>query len=376
MADKFDDSSIHEKRRQARLVRRIVLVVITALTALIVIAGISVYIYITSALEPIERDSDSEKRVEIPIGSSAGTIGKILEKEGLIKNAFIFRYYTRYKNESGFQAGVYELSPSMSTDELISQLKEGTMEAEPSLRFTIPEGKWFEDIVEIIAEETSYDKEEIVDELDDEDFLEKVIDNYSIITDDILDEDIRYPLEGYLFPARYDFYEEEPSIQEIAVKMIERTEANVVEFSEQIEAGEYNVHEVLTIASIVEREAQQAEDRPIIAGVLYNRLEQDMKLEVDPSVAYAIEEHVYMTSYEDLESESPYNTYRYEGLPPGPIASPGQGALKAALEPENNDYLFFYARPNGEVIYNVDYNEHNEVQEKYREEWEEAQESE
>ncbi|MFB4164826.1 endolytic transglycosylase MltG [Alteribacillus sp. JSM 102045] len=367
---------LEERVKQAKIIRKIVLIVIAVIALVIIGVGIGGYIYITSSLKPVDEGNEETVEVEIPIGSSSSSIGQILEEEGVIKNGTIFRYYVTYKNEKGFQAGTYELSPSMDINEIIRSLKEGTVIQEPELTFIIPEGTWYDDIITRIAKETPYEEEEIEEQLEDEEYLKELIERYEILDEDILQSDVRYPLEGYLFPARYDFEEEKPAISVIIEQMIERMEENVVKFSEQLEASDYSVHDLLTLASIVEREAQRQEDRPIIAGVLFNRLEEGMRLEVDPTVAYAIGEHKYMTSFEDLETDSPYNTYRYEGLPPGPIASPGADSIKAVMIPNDNDYIYFYARQNGEVIYNEDYDEHRKTQETYRSEWEEAEETE
>jgi UPF0755 protein len=190
-----------------------------------------------------------------------------------------------------------------------------------------------------------------------------------MLTDDILQEDIRYPLEGYLFPARYDFMEEQPSIETVVEAMLNGTQTVINEFASEFEESEYTVHELLTLASIIEREAQKAEDRYLISGVLYNRLDKGMRLQVDPTVSYAIGEHRYMTSYADTEVDSPYNTYRYAGIPIGPIASPGKDSIRASLLPEKTEALYFYARYNGEVIYNETFEEHNRTVQMYREEW-------
>ncbi|MFD2704030.1 endolytic transglycosylase MltG [Salibacterium lacus] len=363
-----------EKERQAGIVRKIILITLAVLVTLAAAAAIGGWLYISSSLEPVDKDSEEQVSVEIPIGSNASDIGSILEDADVIKNGMVFQYYVRYKNEQGFQAGTYELSPSMNIDTIIDQLKEGTMMKEPSFSFTIPEGTWYKGIVQTMAEAGPHDVEEIRTKLADEEYLNQLIEEHDALTDTVLNEEIRHPLEGYLFPATYEFVDENASIEEITTRMIEQTEEIMVEFSEQVEESDYTFHELLTLASIVEREARQEEDRPKIAGVLFNRLEEGMRLEVDPTVSYAMGEHNYMTSTEDLQTDSPFNTYQHTGIPPGPIASPGRSSIEAVMNPEDNTYLFFYARPGGEVIYNEKYEDHREVQEQYRQEWVEARE--
>ncbi|RSL31582.1 endolytic transglycosylase MltG [Salibacterium salarium] len=374
MEDDPKKGPLMEKEKQAKVVRKIIFITLAILVVVIAAVSIGGYLYISSALEPADEQSDESINIEIPIGSNAAAIGEILEEEGVIKNGTIFQYYVRYNNESGFQAGEYELSPSMDIDQIIQELKEGIVEQEYAISFIIPEGTWYEDIVSTISEETQHEESEIRTQLQEEEYVEELIEQYNILTEDILADDIRYPLEGYLFPTKYNFLEEDVEITTIIERMIERTQENMVKFSEQVEENDYSIHEILALASIVEREAREQEDRPRIAGVLYNRLDEGMRLEVDPTVSYAVGEHNYMTSNEDLESESPYNTYRFEGFPPGPIASPGTPSVEAVLNPEESEDLYFYARHNGEVIYNETYEEHREVQEQYRSEWIEAQE--
>ncbi|WP_100372009.1 endolytic transglycosylase MltG [Bacillus sp. FJAT-45037] len=363
-------NDLYEQRvSEAKVVRKIVLYSIIGLAVMGIIAIISGYFYFKSVLGPVDSGEGEVVEVTVPIGSSSNQIGQILEDEGLIHNGTIFRYYVRYKNESGFQAGEYALSTSMTMDEMIEELKEGRVMEEPELIFTIPEGRWLVDIATMIGNATVHEADDVVDVLTDEEYIESLIEQYSMLTEDVLDEDIRYALEGYLFPARYDFIEAEPSIETIIEAMLDRTQETFDQFASQLEDSEYTAHEILTLASIIEREAQTSEDRYKISGVLYNRLEQDMPLQVDPTVAYAIGEHLYMTTYKNLEIDSPYNTYRYRGIPIGPIANPGQDAIQAAFEPENTDYLFFYARYSGEVIYNETYAEHDRTHQQYRQEW-------
>ncbi|OLS36558.1 aminodeoxychorismate lyase [Alkalihalophilus pseudofirmus] len=366
-------NDLYEERvSEAKVVRKIVFYSVIGLAAMALIAIISGYFYFSNALGPVDSGEGETVEVTIPIGSSSTQIGQILEEEGLINNGTIFRYYVRYKNESGFQAGTYALSTSMTMDEMIQELKEGRVIEEPELIFTIPEGRWLEDVAVMIANETGHEAEEVMSVLNDEEYLEELINRFSMLTDDIMQEDIRYPLEGYLFPARYDFMEAEPSIQTVIEAMLSRTQEIIDQNMAAIEESDYSVHEILALASIIEREAQTSEDRYKIAGVLHNRLDDGMRLEVDPTVAYAIGEHRYMTTFADLEVQSPYNTYRNTGIPIGPIANPGEDAIKAAINPEDTNYLFFYARYNGEVIYNETYEAHNRTHQQYRQEWVEA----
>ncbi|MGO4887376.1 endolytic transglycosylase MltG [Anaerobacillus sp. MEB173] len=357
------------EQEEASIVRKIVFSLFILIIIVVGAVGVSGFVFVKGALGPMDEESAEMVEVHIPIGSSSSKIGVILEENGLIKNATFFRYYVRYKNETGFQAGDYQLSTAMNLNEIIDELKEGTVFEEAALSFTIPEGRWLEDIVAIIAEDSDFTTEEIEEKMKDREYISSLIEKFSILDEEILQDDIRWPLEGYLFPARYDFVEEDVVLETIIETMIERTSTILGKYTEQLNNQEYSIHELMTLASIVEREAKTEEDRYLIAGVLYNRLDKGMPLQVDPTVAYALGEHRYMTTYADLEVDSPYNTYKYAGIPIGPIANPGENAIRATLEPKDTDYIYFYARRNGEVIYNETYTEHNKVVQQYRNEW-------
>src|SRR5690606_29197739 len=159
------------------------------------------------------------------------------------------------------------------------------------------------------------------------------------------------PLEGYLFASTYDFYDEEPSIESIVELMLERTESVVEPYLDEIADKGLTVHEDITFASLIEQEAKTEEQRREILGIFYNRLEEGMKLQTDPTVLYALGEHKDRVLYEHLEVNSPYNTYQVKGLTPGPIANAGESSLEAALNPDETDYLYFLATPTGEVLF-------------------------
>ncbi|WP_078390890.1 endolytic transglycosylase MltG [Shouchella patagoniensis] len=363
----------HERASQAKTVRKIVLICVAVLFALVLVVLIGGYTYLSNALKPVDSEGDSrEVEVEIPVNTSTSGIAAILEDEGVIRNATIFRYYTRYKNESDFQAGTYTLNSAMETDEIISNLKDGRVMTETALTITVPEGLTLNTLTERLAEFTGSSQEDIFAVIDDTDYVHSLIDEYEMLTEEVLDEEIHHPLEGYLFPASYPFENEQPDIETVVKAMLDQMEVIYQNNKAYIEASDYTFHELLTMGSIIEREAREARDRFEIAGVLHNRLDDDMMLQVDPTVAYAQGEHIYMTTYDDLDVDSPYNTYLYTGLPPGPISTVREQSIVAAADPNETDYLYFYARYNGEIIYNEDYDQHLEARNTYRHEWEEA----
>ncbi|MBB6448572.1 UPF0755 protein [Geomicrobium halophilum] len=381
MSDEHRQDEISKTKKDrvqtSRKVRRIVLVMILVLIGLVLIGVLSGFLYVRAAVSPMDENDDTPIKIEIPSGATISSIGETLEDENLVTNSTFFRYYARYRNFTGFQAGTHELNRTMDIEEIMESLQEGTSAREYELSYLIPEGWWLEDIANTIAEESNHSMEDVMALLDDEEYAEGLVEEYSLLTEDILNEDIRYPLEGYLFPATYGFVEQDTPLNEIVESMLTQTFDVYRGVLQNVDNEEdLGLHEVLTLASIVEREAQTPEDRRLISGVLHNRLDEGMQLEVDPTVAYAQGEHLYMTSLEDTGIDDPYNTYQNSGLPPGPIASPGEDAILSVFEPEDSDYLYFYARVHGEVIYSETFEEHSAVHEEYRDEWIEAREEE
>ncbi len=361
-----------EPLNESQTVRRIVGIIL--LICIILFAGLigGAALYINSALKPVDAKTNESIRISIPIGSSVSEIAKLLEENGAIKSALIFRYYVKYKNETGFQAGDYELTTAMDVPEIIEELKEGTVYKEAKMKFTIPEGCNLAAISEIIAKETDYSQEEIINKLQDQKLIEKLASAYPMLNlKDIRQEGIKYSLEGYLFPATYAFEEENPPLETIITAMVEKMQAVIEKYEKEIEQSDFSVHEILTLASLIETETQKSADRFKVSGVFHNRLEKNMRLDSDPTVKYALDKKEIQVTYQDLNVSSPYNTYRMKGMPIGPIASPREESIKAALQPAKVDEFYFFARPNGQVIYTKTLNEHEKVVAAYRHEWKE-----
>ena len=355
-----------ERQEEAKVIRKIVGLVILCLVIVIGGTAIGGYLYVNSALKPVDPDNSKSVKVEIPIGSGVTSIGNILEEKGIVKNSTVFKYYVKFNNEAGFQAGSYDLTPSMTLNEIVNSLKTGKVMRKAEFKITVPEGLQLDQIAEIIADRSPYKQEEIETKLNDKKWLEQLKEEYpDLITDEILKKEIKHPLEGYLYPATYPFYEKKPSLDTILKKMIAQTNEVLAQYQEAMSANDYTPHELLTLSSLIEEEATEKADRGKISSVFYNRMENDMPLQTDPTVLYALGEHKGKTVYKDLEVDSPYNTYRVKGLPPGPIANAGVSSIEAALQPEDTEYYYFLAASNGSVYYSETLDEHNEKKEKY-----------
>ncbi|MFF5995568.1 endolytic transglycosylase MltG [Lysinibacillus sp. KU-BSD001] len=350
---------MRERKSEVKIVRKIVSIVALIFLLIVAIGGFAAYSYITSALKPLDPESTEEIAVEIPMGSGVTSISEVLEKNGIIKDARIFKYYAKFKNESQFQAGNYQMTKAMTLDEIIESLKTGKVYREPLFAITIPEGLNLEQIANVIEKKTDFTAEEFMTKVTDKAFIEMMMAEYpNLLTTDILGENVRYPLEGYLYPATYPFYEEKPTIESIIETMIAAMDTMVMNYKAGFEGLGMSVHEFVTFASLLEEEATAQTDRETIASVFYNRLDIDMPLQTDPTVLYALGEHKDRVLYADLEVEDPYNTYKHKGLTPGPISSPGKISLEAAISPSDTQYLYFLADKEGNNHFAKTYEEH------------------
>ena len=359
-------NKMKERKGEVKTVRRIVGIIALVVLIVIAIAGYSGYNYVTSALEPVDPESNKKIEVEIPMGSGITLISSILEEKGIIQDARIFKYYTKFKNESAFQAGSYSLTQSMTLDEIIESLKTGRVYREPVFTMTVPEGLTLEQIANVVQKNTSHSAEKFMEHVTDQAVIEQLMTEFpELLTEDILNENIRYALEGYLYPATYPFFEEDPSLDEVVKTMLTSTNAIVSEYTAVLIEKEMSVHELLTIASLLEEEATAKTDRETIASVFFNRMDIGMPLQTDPTVLYALGSHKDRVLYEDLEVQNPYNTYVNTGLPPGPIAGAGKTSIDAVLNPTQTDYLYFLADKEGTNHFAKSYDEHLANIEKY-----------
>jgi UPF0755 protein len=283
------------------------------------------------------------RRVTIPQGSSFAAAADSLESAGVLGSPRLFRIYASLTGrDRDIKAGTYLLEPGLSWNELIQALSAGRG-IEQSI--TVPEGLSLREIIPLLARSIGAPVESL----------------WTVARDSATRRRLGVPtrdLEGYLFPDTYRFMYG-TSAREAVRDMVRRFE-DVWDPAWNARVAEMGMsrHAVITLASIVEKEARLAEERPVIAAVYHNRLRQGMPLQADPTIQYAIGEHRNRVLYRDLKIDSPYNTYRNRGLPPGPIASPGRASIEAALFPANVPYRYFVAHPDGHHEFRVTFEEH------------------
>ncbi|MFJ8100959.1 endolytic transglycosylase MltG [Lysinibacillus sp. NPDC096212] len=352
-------AKMQERKSEVKIVRKIVAIVAIAFVLISGIVGILGYSYVKSALKPVDPDATKTIAVEVPIGSTLSSISTLLEKKGVIKDARVFKYYAKFKNESQFQAGNYDLTQAMTLDELIESLKTGKVYRTPVFTMTIPEGLTLEQIGDIVEKKTPYTQKEFMDLVTSDAFVQQMKAKYpELVTDAVLADNIRYDLEGYLFPATYSYFEEKPSLESIVDEMVGAMNKVVKNYNDALTEKKMSVHQLLTFASLLEREATAQTDRETIASVFYNRIDRGMPLQTDPTVLYALGSHKDRVLYKDLEVDNAYNTYKNKGLPPGPIAGAGKTSIEAVLNPSKTDYLYFLADKKGVNHFSKTYDEH------------------
>ena len=313
----------------------------------------------------VSKDS-FEVKITIPKESTYLSISNLLKENNLIRSESFYKIYIKIFKPNNLKAGIYTLNRNMNVKEIVDTL-EGNVKSE-EITITIPEGKHIEEIAEIISSKINMSKEDILLYWQNEEVLNSLIDKYWFLTDVIKKEGIRYSLEGYFFPDTYSILKES-KIEDITYKMLDKMDEVLSKYKEEISNSKFNVHEILTLASIVEHEAILDSDRPMIAGVFINRLDKSMKLQSCATVGYAINEWKLSYNYKDLQTDSPYNTYFYEGLPIGPGNMPGELSIEAVLRPTKNDYYYFLANVNDKdskkTYYSKTYSEHRQKCVKY-----------
>lgn len=342
--------------------------------ALISAGGYFGYQYVQSSLLPVDANSKEYVTVQIPEGSNVQEIGSALEHSGVIKHGVIFAFYAKYKNYSDLKAGYYNLQKSMSTEDIIKELqKGGTPEPqEPSLAdLTIPEGYTIEQIAQAVGQLQGEFKEPLTAEaflakVQDDNFISQEVAKYPNLLESLPTKEsgARYRLEGYLFPATYSI-KESTTIESLIDEMLAAMDKTLTPHYSAIKSKNLTVNELLTIASLVEKEGAKTEDRKMIAGVFYNRLNLGMPLQSNIAILYAegkLGQKISLADDTQIDTtvNSPYNVYTNQGLMPGPVDSPSQDAIEASINQTKSENLYFVANvTDGKVYYAVTQEEHD-----------------
>lgn len=325
---------------------------------------VSAYVFMISP-----KDKNGKiKEFEIEKGMTYYDVSEKLEKENIIKSALFFKLYLKINKIDSVEAGIYKISPSNSIEEIVEILKKGNNINLESVTLTIPEGKHITNIASYMSEISGKKPSYYLDAWQKKDFLDELIEKYWFITKEVKNKKIKYALEGYFSPNTYELTNKDVTPEYVAYKLLDQMEVVLNKYKKEIEKSHYSVHELLTMASIVEHEAILDEDRPLIASVFYNRLDANMKLQSCATVGYAINDWKLTYTNSDLNTDSPYNTYYYAGLPVGPGNSPSEKSIEAAINPAESKYYYFMAdvcSGNSKTYFSKSYNEHASKVNKY-----------
>ena len=358
-----------EELRQKNKRKTSILPIIFTVILAIAIAALSFFYYMTT---PVDKKNNNDVRIEVKENYGSAKIAQELKSKGLIKNETVFKIYTRINSNSGFYIGNFNLKPSMSLAQIIKELTSKD-NARTGKTFSVIEG---DSILKISKnlESTKLSSEEFLEKVNDADFIKKLQAQFpELITDEVYGKNIKYALEGYLYPAVYNIDDNE-TVESLITKMVQAANDKIVPLYKNTNKNwningkktQISIHKYITMASILEKEATKTDENKLIASVFLNRLAKGMKLQTDPSANYAADKLTGAPTQKELTEDSPYNTYTTVGLPPGPIASTSTISFEALNNAEKTDYLYFlHATKDGKGYFSKTYAEHEELAKKH-----------
>lgn len=333
-------------------------------------------VFVKVGTSPVNKKDNNLIVFEIKKGESRNQIVSNLKKQGLVKNKLAALIYININRGKNLQAAKYPLNKSMSLKEILDKFDKGEKyddRVAVSLKF-VP-GKRITDYAGTIADfinkyqnpAVKVTKDDVIKEISDKEYVKTLIDKYWFLTDEILDDEIYYPLEGYLQPETYSFYTTS-TVKDIVTRMLDQTAKKLEPLKEDIKNSGYTVHQILSMSAIIEKEANSDSDRKMVSQVIHKRLDLKMALGMDVTAYYAAKADLtepYMKYWSNLPSK--YNTRNINniGLPIGPICNPSISSIKAALNPSNTSYVYFYAdMSTGKVYFAEDYAGFMDIQKK------------
>lgn len=350
----MEDNLIQQNQSDKRTISFVSLIILVLL--LLVVGFFSWLWYVHAEMhKPLSENSASTIFFTVTKGDSVNEIGKHLVENGIIKSDFIFRLYTWEKNLHRLQAGKYALNAHMTPAEIADMIENGKIYYD-YVKITIPEGFTMSDIQTRLNESPLWEKSE-------KNLYDYKAGDFSEKYDFLRDISANSILEGYLFPDTYQF-ERGVSSEFIIQKMLDNfNEKLSPALREEAINQNKSIYDIITMASIIEKEVRTEEDMKLVSGILWKRMAIGMPLETDATVSYVVGKQTL--SLNDLKVNSPYNTYKYKGLPKGPISNPGLHAIQAALYPVNSDYLFYLSKPDGVTVFSRTFQEHSKAKATY-----------
>ena len=342
-----------EKRKPKKIV------IVFCVLFICILIGIGSFFYM---LSPVDRSSKKDIEVVIEPGTSSSKIISLLKEKDLIRNEFVFKAYLYLHKHKSLKATTYKLNKSMSAGEIISILEKGNTYNKDEVRITFKEGKRITDYALLISNKTNHTYEEVISIFKDREYTQTLIEKYWFLTDDILNSQIYYPLEGYLAPDTYHFLNKDVSVEDIIITMLDEMNKKIEKYKDKLQT---NIHYYFTMASIVELEGTTSENRRMIVGIFQNRLNNRMSLGSDVTSYYGLQVDMNRDlTQEEFNSVNGYNTRvpsMIGKMPVGPICNFSMDSLEASINPTSSDYFYFVADKNGKIYYTKTMKEHEKV---------------
>ena len=344
-----------------KILNNIVVSIIVLILSLILFL-FALFNYFNSNLANVSNNSEV-KEVVIEPGSSIDEITSILYKNNLIKNELIFKVYIKITGKTNLKAATYELNETMKVEEIVDILKNGKGKNTNEFNITFREGINIRTVASIIANNTNNTEEDMYNKLNDKEYIKTLINKYWFLDEIILNENIYYPLEGYLYPNTYSFSSKDVSIEEIIEVLLDETEKKLTPYKDKIELSNMSMHEIMTLASITELEGSTKEEREYITSVFINRINTNMTLGSDVTTYYGARINMgdRDLTRNEIDECNNYNTRctTFKGLPISPISNPSMDSILSVIEPVTSNFYYFVADKNKKIYFSKDINEHN-----------------
>ncbi len=357
---KAPDFKVMDVDKVSKKITRVISIIFIILVAVAIFA----VVIFSNLITPVDEDDSNVVEFVVQDGWGINRVCEELEKDNLIKNSYVAKLIIKFNDkDTNIEKGTYELTKSMSTEEIIDKIIAADSLENETVPVTLIEGKRFTSYMKTIADALNLNYDELINLSKDSTYLQSLIDKYWFLTSDILDSNIYYPLEGYIFPDTYNF-KKSSTKEEVFEKILDEMNDKLSPYRETIEASGKSVHSLLTLGSVVELEAVTAEDRKTLAGLFINRINLGMTLGSDVTTYYAVNKELGDDlTVSDLNSCNRYNTRGNcaSGLPVGPICSPSLTSIVAAINPDTTTpYLYFVADKNGKLYFAKTLDEHND----------------
>lgn len=343
---------------------KIVKIVVGLLMSILLLTFI-IFFYYRYQISPISNKSEN---VIVTISNgSISSIGDTLYENGLIRNTFVYKIYIKLNNITNLKASTYKLNKNMSLKEIVSELEKGNNYNPEQIMITFKEGLNIRKVALVIADNTNNSYDDVMNLMNDSEYIKELINEYWFLTDDILNSKIYYPLEGYLFPETYAFKNANVSVKEIVHTMLDETDKRLQKYKDSIAKSDYSIHELITLASIVELEGASSSDRASVAGVFYNRLHDNWQLGSDVTTYYYLKIDDFKVSLNGnkglFDCDYAYNTRcnNFIGLPVGAISNPGEESLDAIFNYKKHDNYYFVADCQGKTYLSKNISEHYNI---------------